>query len=223
MRISSGSLSGPRRYPTLPLRLEEGAVHGPEEGGPENDAASSPHGQRGRQPIAAAPPCPDTTPAPRSDATYRRPIPDGESTEPARCTRSCHQHRSCVARHADEPVCHPNLPVGCVRRHRGCLHRFHGRRPWTPRPPLQLRPRAERPSSIPQTCPPRMGPKDLCRTVSRTHAHQQLVAEILARYGSLDAFLLRLRLALDDPTIELPPTAPPPDTTRVGRHARTDH
>lgn len=68
-----------------------------------------------------------------------------------------------------------------------------------------------------------MGPKDLCRTVSRTHAHQQLVAEILARYGSLDAFLLRLRLALDDPTIELPPTAPPPDTTRVGRHARTDH
>ncbi|QIS23435.1 hypothetical protein [Nocardia terpenica] len=49
------------------------------------------------------------------------------------------------------------------------------------------------------------------------------MAEILARYGSLDAFLLRLRLALDDPTIELPPTAPPPDTTRVGRHARTDH
>ncbi|QIS21246.1 hypothetical protein [Nocardia terpenica] len=58
--------------------------------------------------------------------------------------------------------------------------------------------------------------------VSRTPAHQ-LVAEILARYGSLDAFLLRLRHALDDPTIELPPTKPaPPKPRRVGRHARTE-
>ncbi|WP_157573666.1 hypothetical protein [Nocardia jejuensis] len=57
---------------------------------------------------------------------------------------------------------------------------------------------------------------------------QRLLAEILGRYGTVDAFLARLRRALDEaPTIEFATLTPWPEpawaepTTR-GRHRRTD-
>lgn len=63
----------------------------------------------------------------------------------------------------------------------------------------------------------------------------RLLAEILARYGSLDAFLAQVRRELEEPTVELPRiSAPrplawseparwpitPPRSTTSGRHAR---
>ncbi|WP_405138159.1 hypothetical protein [Nocardia sp. NBC_01388] len=52
---------------------------------------------------------------------------------------------------------------------------------------------------------------------------QQLLTDVLRRYGSVDAFLSRLRGALDAPTIELPNISPDelaPEGS--GRHRRPD-
>ncbi|MEV6773433.1 hypothetical protein AB0N05_32860 [Nocardia sp. NPDC051030] len=62
---------------------------------------------------------------------------------------------------------------------------------------------------------------------------QQLLAEILRRYGTVDAFCAQLRRTLtdpEDPTPELPPTvaactdfsSPWPEPTPGGRHRRPE-
>ncbi|WP_327146094.1 hypothetical protein [Nocardia sp. NBC_01327] len=52
---------------------------------------------------------------------------------------------------------------------------------------------------------------------------QQLLTDVLHRYGSVDAFLNRLRGALDAPTVELPNVSPDDlESGGSGRHRRPD-
>ncbi|MCU1644180.1 MAG: hypothetical protein JWN03_4455 [Nocardia sp.] len=52
---------------------------------------------------------------------------------------------------------------------------------------------------------------------------QQLLTDVLHRYGSVDAFLVRLRGALDAPTVELPDAGPYElEPESGGRHRRPD-
>ncbi|GAB4585754.1 hypothetical protein [Nocardia sp. IFM 10818] len=61
---------------------------------------------------------------------------------------------------------------------------------------------------------------------------QRLLAEVLPRYGSVEAFIAELRRAVGDPrrddpgpdhpTLELPPARAHPVTDMGGRHRRPD-